>query len=76
MTSPLSFRYDEHCSVELKTGVVSSDAVSKVEYYANAQKIGESVLPPYSYSWNDIPGNDYLVYAKALYADGDRKSVV
>jgi polyhydroxybutyrate depolymerase len=70
MTSPLSFRYAEYCSIELKASAVSPDSVSKVEYYANAQKIGESVLPPYFYSWNDIPGNDYLVYAKAQYADG------
>jgi polyhydroxybutyrate depolymerase len=70
ITSPLSFRYAEHCSIELKASVISPDLVSKVEYYANTQKIGESGLPPYSFPWNDIPGNDYLVYAKTLNTDG------
>jgi polyhydroxybutyrate depolymerase len=70
MTSSLAFQYDVHASIELSATVESSDPATKVEYFANSTKIGESSLSPYSCTWSDVQGNDYIVYAKALYADG------
>ncbi|WP_187696245.1 Ig-like domain-containing protein, partial [Xanthovirga aplysinae] len=45
---------------------ISSGSISRVEYYANNQKIAESNLPPYQAFWNASQAGNYTIYAKAI----------
>ena len=52
--------------------VVATDAdgtISKVEFYANTNKLGEVTSTPYSMVWSDVLGGAYLL--KAIATDDD-----
>ncbi len=40
-------------------------AISKVEFYLGASKLGESLTSPYSYTWKDVAAGTYSVTAVA-----------
>src|SRR5690606_5647566 len=39
--------------------------ISKVEFFANGDKIGESIEAPYSFIWHDVPVGTYYIQARA-----------
>jgi endoglucanase len=43
-----------------------SEAVQRVEYYANEHLIGESTAPPFAGTWRDAPAGEWLITAKAF----------
>ncbi|MDP2726079.1 MAG: Ig-like domain-containing protein, partial [Dehalococcoidia bacterium] len=46
------------------TATDSDGAVSKVEFYQGATKLGEDTGAPYSYTWNSAPAGSYLLTAR------------
>ncbi len=55
-------------STKIMIDVSASDAdgtISKVEYFYNDTKLGESLVPPYQFLWKDANPGNYKVYAKA-----------
>jgi hypothetical protein len=40
--------------------------VTKVEFFANAIKIGETISSPYSFNWNNVSAGNYVITAKAI----------
>ncbi|MGE5859348.1 MAG: discoidin domain-containing protein [Ignavibacteria bacterium] len=70
LMSPLNTIFNTPCSIDLTAAVETGTPVTKVEYFADSIKIGESSTPPYSFIWEDVSPNEYLIYAKALLADG------
>lgn len=44
----------------------SDDAVAKVEFYADSQKLGETSSSPYRFVWNDAAPGTYRLYARAI----------
>ena len=43
----------------------SDGTITKVEFFADATKLGESTTAPYSFNWTVIPSGDYALTAKA-----------
>src|SRR5690606_22973840 len=41
------------------------EAITKVEFFANGDKIGESIEAPYSFIWHDVPVGTYYIQARA-----------
>ena len=70
LTSPNDIIFDAPAAVPLTANVESDIPVTKVEYFTGSLKIGESSVPPYSITWNAATPNEYLIYAKAIIADG------
>lgn len=71
ITSPV-----ENASFASGTPVVISanttgSSVTKVEFYADSIKIGESSAAPYSFSWQNAAQGSYALTAKAIYQNGD-----
>lgn len=57
--------------------VDASDSVStitKVEFFANGNKLGESTSAPYSLIWTGAPAGNYSITAVAVNAQGDQKT--
>jgi hypothetical protein len=44
--------------------------VTSVNYFAGSKEIGGASLPPYLFTWNAVPPEYYILYAKATLADG------
>ena len=44
----------------------SNGSVSRVEFFANGLKIGESVVPPYTLVWSNIFEGNYSIQARAV----------
>jgi poly(3-hydroxybutyrate) depolymerase len=70
LTSPIDVIFDAPAYIELSTHVESDIPVTRVEFYAGSNKIGEASAPPYSIVWQDAAPNEYLIHAKAVLADG------
>ncbi len=70
LTSPVSTSFDAPADIELAANVESTIAVTKVEIFAGSTKINECSKPPYSFNWKSVPQNDYVIYAKAFFANG------
>lgn len=49
----------------------SNGTVTKVEFYANATKIGEDLTEPYELAWSGMISGSYSLTAKATDNDGD-----
>ncbi len=47
------------------TATDTDGGVAKVEYFAGATKIGESLAAPYSFVWVSVPAGSYVLTAKA-----------
>ena len=45
-------------------------AISKIEYYANQVKIGESTLAPFDFNWQNLNVGTYQIKAKPFDSDG------
>ena len=56
--------------------VISADAsdsdgsINRVEFWHGATLLGEDTSSPYSFSWTDVPGGSYYLYAKAIDDEG------
>jgi hypothetical protein len=74
ITSPAPWRvYQSGCSVSVCALATDSDgSVSRVEFYANASKIGEVTSAPYSVTWTNVLGGRYALKAVATDDDGGR----
>jgi hypothetical protein len=48
--------------------------ISKVEWYANGEYIGQAISAPYMFAWRDVPPGTYEVKAKAYDNDGGTKT--
>ncbi len=70
LNSPSNTYFDAYSNIQLSALVQSSIPATKVEFYANSDKLYESSLPPYLFLWNNIQPDDYIIYAKAFFADG------
>ncbi len=70
LTSPVTTFYNASPNIQLSAEIESSIAVTKIEFYADTVKLYESSVAPYSYLWNNVQPNDYILYAKASFADG------
>jgi len=58
--------------LKLKAQVTQLDAViSKVEFFNDKVKLGESVAAPYQFNWQNIPPGDFKLHAKVTDALGD-----
>lgn len=54
-------------NVTIEASATESDgSISKVEFYANGQKIGEDDSYPYSLEWSHVADGTYFVIAKAI----------
>ena len=47
------------------------ELISKVEFFNDKVKLGESMAAPYQYNWQDIPLGDFKLHAKVTDALGD-----
>ena len=47
------------------------EVISKVEFFNDKVKLGESVAAPYQYNWQNIPLGDFKLHAKVTDALGD-----
>ncbi len=70
LTSPVITFYNANPDIQLSAEIESDTAVTKVEFYANADKLSESSIAPYTFLWNKVQPNDYILFAKASFADG------
>jgi hypothetical protein len=55
--------------VNISISATASDAdgtVSKVEFYEGANKLGEDLTAPYSFTWNNVAAGNYALTAKAI----------
>ncbi|NQX02576.1 metallophosphoesterase, partial [bacterium] len=68
ITSPASgASFGNNTAVEITADASDADGtISKVEFYANAVKLGEDTTAPYSYSWPNVAANNYALTAVAL----------
>lgn len=63
-----SFASGSNINIQARTDAAGS-AVSKVEFYANGSKVGESSAAPYSFLWSNPANGIYRLMAKAIYQD-------
>ena len=52
----------------------SLSTITKVEFFANGNKLGEDTGAPYSFLWNNAPAGNYSITAVAMNAEGDQKA--
>ena len=68
ITSPQNGTSLSGCKTDLTISAnasTSSGNISKVEFFANGQKIGEDNNAPYSIMWNNVPKGNHDISAKA-----------
>jgi hypothetical protein len=59
----------------LRANASDSDGkITKVEWYANGEKVGEADAAPYMISWKDVSNGTYSITAKAYDNDGGIKT--
>lgn len=59
--------FQEGSTIEIKVSAVDTDGtISKVEFYANDNLIGETSSLPYILNWNNPMPNSYILKAKAI----------
>jgi hypothetical protein len=66
----------ENSSMKLRATPISPEekTISKIEYYANGTKLGESNSPPFEFSWQNIPFGTYQIAAQPY--DSDNRSAL
>ena len=53
-------------NITITSGATDSDgSISLVQFYANAQLIGQSTTSPYSFTWSNVAGGTYQITVKA-----------
>ncbi|MDI4631696.1 discoidin domain-containing protein [Pelomonas sp. V22] len=58
--------YTDPATISLTASASDSDGtVSKVEFFANGSKIGESLSAPYAFSWSGVTAGSYVLTARA-----------
>jgi hypothetical protein len=57
-------------SIDIQAATAPGTAISKVEFYAGAAKIGEAGVAPYHYNWSAPADGVYDLKAKVLYQAG------
>jgi hypothetical protein len=62
--------YETPATIQLSADVVSDTPVTRIEYFSDSIKIGESSTPPYTTAMNNLTQNEYLIHAKAFFEDG------
>ncbi len=70
LTSPINLIYDTPANIQFSTNVESDTPATKVEYFLDSTKIGESSTPPFIFNWNNVTQNEYLIHAKVSFTDG------
>jgi uncharacterized repeat protein (TIGR01451 family) len=66
ISSPINGRmFYASDEIEIVANVQSSHSISKVEFFANNQKLSEDTTSPYSYEWTDVKPGVYRLFAKA-----------
>jgi hypothetical protein len=72
ITSPVNnanFTFGQPVAIEAQaTG--GSSSVTKVEFFADTNFLGEDDAAPYSFSWNDAAVGTHILAVRAIYADG------
>ncbi len=57
----------DHANIPLAASAFDLAAsISRVEFYANAVKLGEAETPPFSFVWSNAPAGDYSLTARAI----------
>jgi len=57
-------------TIDIRAIIASTTGISKVEFYANGNKIGESATAPYHYNWQASQDGLYAIKARVLYQAG------
>ena len=67
LTSPLNnANFNAPATLSIAANAADADGnISKVEFFNGNQKLGEDISYPYSYSWTNVAGGTYTIYAKA-----------
>jgi uncharacterized protein (TIGR03437 family) len=67
ITSPANgARFNAPANITINANATDSDgSVSKVEFFANNNKLGEDTSAPYSFVWNSVAPGSYNLTAKA-----------
>ena len=67
ITSPQSNTYfPDNSTITIDATAADKDGtVSKVEFFNGAVKLGEALAAPYTYNWQNVPGGNYTLTAKA-----------
>lgn len=67
ITAPINGQlYSAPSKIEIHTNVLSEHAITKVEFFANSQRLGEDTTgPAYSLDWTNIQPGVYRLTAKA-----------
>jgi hypothetical protein len=58
--------YYAPASISFEASVVELFSLSRVEFWAGEQKVGEALSPPYLFTWTNAPAGDYSMTARAL----------
>src|SRR5690606_31843248 len=67
--SPVNLSADFQAPANIPLTVSTSDSdgnVTKVGYYVSGEKIGESIVAPFSFTWQNVPIGTYLISARAF----------
>ncbi|WP_132055112.1 Ig-like domain-containing protein [Pseudocnuella soli] len=72
LTAPASgSRFTAPATINIAANANDADgSVSKVEFFANGNKIGEDASSPYQFSWSGVAAGSYTITAKAFDNDG------
>jgi len=72
ITSPASgAAFSSGAPIQVTASATDSDGtVTKVEFFQGATLIGRSTVAPYQFTWNNVPGGNYSLIAKATDNDG------
>ncbi|MGV8175351.1 MAG: Ig-like domain-containing protein [Methanothrix sp.] len=67
ITAPINGQlYSAPSKIEIHTNVLSEHAITKVEFFANSQRLGEDTTgPAYGFDWTNIQTGVYRLTAKA-----------
>ncbi len=65
------FQVSDSTGIKIDANVTDADnSIANVEFYAGSNKIGESSIRPFSYSWTGVPEGNYALTVKALNSSG------
>ncbi len=70
LTSPVNLFYETPATIQLNADVVSDTPMTRIEYFSDSIKIGESSTPPYTITASNLTQNEYLIHARAFFEDG------
>jgi large repetitive protein len=64
-------RFQSTQAITISASASDNDGrVTKVEFFADAVKLGEKLTTPYSYAWSNAPGGSHVLTARATDNDG------